>query len=359
LSGGLDSSIVTTLARQVLPSLSTFTVGFEDMDDPYHGRSDESSQAEETARRLQTKHHTIRVTGRDFRAMLPDFCTYGDVPFAVSSGLGVMAVAREARKQGVKVLLTGDGADEAFGGYSWYFHLDALRQCKSAPQGNVSVSFQNVGLPLERRLDVMSGYEPPAQAWAWHYYAAESEKAALFSTAPFSNVASSLRHFAAYKVGAWDPSDYIRQDQAFYFPNEMLAKADRMTMACSVEGRIPFAAPAVQAMAKRIPLALLVRDGQLKWILRQAFANVVAPEVIARPKHGFNVPIDHWLKNDWADLLGAAFASSSALSRHGLLAHGAARKALAMRDDPQRLNGHTLFCYIMLDMWLDMTASWR
>lgn len=359
LSGGLDSSIVTTLARRALPSLSTFTVGFEDLDDPYHGRSDESSQAEATARRLGTRHHTVRVTGRDFRAMLPDFCASGDLPFAVSSGLGVMALAREAREHGIKVLLTGDGADEAFGGYSWYFQLEALDRRHPAHRGGAPVSFQNFGLPLEQRLDVLAGYDAPARAWAWHYYAAESEKAALFATAPFAHAASSLRHFAAYKAGAWEPLDYIRQDQAFYFPNEMLTKADRMTMACSVEGRIPFAAAAVQDLARRIPLSFLVRDGQLKWVLRQAFADVVTPEVASRPKHGFNVPIDHWLKNDWADLLEAAFAPSSALSRHGLLAPGAARTALAMRDDPQRLNGHTLFCYIMLDMWLDTIASWR
>nr|GBO97684.1 hypothetical protein RVX_2723 [Nitratidesulfovibrio sp. HK-II] len=94
-------------------------------------------------------------------------------------------------------------------------------------------------------------------------------------------------------------------------------------------------------------------------MLRQAFSDTVTQEVAARPKHGFNVPIDHWLKTDWSDLLQAAFSPSSALSRHKLLATGAATTAREMLHDRNRLNGHTLFCYIMLDMWLDIADSWR
>jgi asparagine synthase (glutamine-hydrolysing) len=349
------------LSAASLPGLSTFTIGFEDLHDPYHGRSDESALAEDTARRLRTDHHTIRVTAKEFRDLLPGFCFAADLPFGVSSGLGVMAVSKAARDRGVKVLLTGDGADEAFGGYSWYPHLAELPpgSGNGGGNGNKTVSFQNFGLPLEDRLKALAGYDSPNRAWAWHYYAAEPEKASLFASEPFAEARSSLRHFQAYKAGPWSPRDYISQDQAFYFPNEMLCKADRMTMGCSVEGRIPFAAPAVQALAAQLPLSLLVSNGDLKWVLRKAFKGVLPPEVTSRPKHGFNVPIDHWLKNQWADLLEAAFAPSSALNRMGLLAPGADKAARNMLNDPARLNGHTLFCYVMLDMWLEMSRDWR
>ena len=359
LSGGLDSSIVSTLSAASLPDLSTFTIGFEDLHDPYHGRSDESAQAEEMAKRLQTEHHTIRVTAGDFRSLLPEFCFAADQPFGVSSGLGVMAVSKAARERGVKVLLTGDGADEAFGGYSWYPHLGKLPAGSSGGNGNKVISFQNFGLPLEKRLKAIESYDSHKRAWAWHYYAAESEKASLFAGEPFSGAESSIRHFRNYKSGKWSPRDYIKQDQAFYFPNEMLCKADRMTMGCSVEGRIPFAAPAVQGLAAQLPMHLLIGNGDLKWVLRKAFKGVLPPEITSRPKHGFNVPIDHWLKNEWADLLEAAFAPSSALNRLGLLAPGADRTARALLNDPFRLNGHTLFCYVMLDMWLEMSRDWR
>jgi len=116
LSGGLDSSIVATISAKHLSTLDTFSVGFEDIDDPYHGRADESQAAADTAARIGARHHTIRVTGRTFKDEIDRFCRHGDQPFAVSSGFGILAVSKAAREAGIKVLMTGDGADEMFGG---------------------------------------------------------------------------------------------------------------------------------------------------------------------------------------------------------------------------------------------------
>jgi len=353
LSSGLDSSIVASVAARKLDRLDTFSIGFESVADPYHGQADESAEAAATARRIGSRHHTIRIAGRDFRAELPRFCRHGDQPFAVSSGLGILAVAKAARAEGIKVLLSGDGADEAFGGYSWYAHLED-RECGASKDGDAIVSFQNFGMALPERLAAIHGLSGPEQAWAWHYYAHEREKAALFSADFRSGLESSLRHFSRYRAADWQPLDYIRQDRAFYFPQEMLRKLDRMTMAYSVEGRVPFAAPSVYALAAQLDFAHLVgKDGTLKTVLRRAFADLLPPEVVSRPKHGFNVPIDHWLKQDWADLVEDSFASGSALRRAGFLAPDARDVARAMLADPQRLNGHTIFCMIMLNLWLE------
>ncbi|KUG29765.1 asparagine synthetase [hydrocarbon metagenome] len=359
LSGGLDSSIICATAVRELPELSTFTIGFEDLDDPYHGRADESAQAESLARRLGTRHTTIRVTADDFRGMLQDFCRYGDQPFGVSSGLGVLAVARAARDMGIKVLLTGDGADEAFGGYSWYFHLAGAMSAAPCAPREEAVSFQNVGIPLEERVRTLAGYPPPLRAWAWHYYAAETEKKRLFSRPAFEGTASSLRYFDPMPGGAARPEDYIRQDREFYFPFEMLRKADRMTMAASVEGRVPFAAPSVLGLAGGLRLDQMVRDGELKWVLRRAFADLLPADVVRRPKHGFNVPMDAWLAGAWRGMAEAAFAPDSALNRQGLLAGDARAVAGGLLDSPTRLNGHTIFCYIMLNAWLEEFATWK
>ena len=124
LSGGLDSSIVATISAQNLTALDTFSVGFEDLDDPYHGRADESDAAAATAARIGARHHIIRVTGQTFKEEIDRFSRHGDQPFAVSSGFGILAVSKAARDTGIKVLMTGDGADEMFGGYSWYALLD-------------------------------------------------------------------------------------------------------------------------------------------------------------------------------------------------------------------------------------------
>jgi asparagine synthase (glutamine-hydrolysing) len=355
LSGGLDSSIVATVAARELETLDTFSVGFEDVADPYHGRADESAAAEATARRIGSRHHSIHVTARSFRNELDRFCRHGDQPFAISSGLGILAVARAAREHGIKVLLSGDGADECFGGYSWYPHL---RKTAGAVDGAKAwpgiLSFQNFGIPLSDRLAAIAALPDDAKAWAWHYYAHEEEKAALFTADFRDGLSSSLRFFRGYRDGPWQPVDFIAQDRDFYFPNEMLRKVDRMAMAYSVEGRVPFAAPAVLSHAAKLDFADMVgTDGTLKWALRRAFTDILPAEVVGRAKHGFNVPIDHWLKHEWADLLDEAFAPESALSRSGIVASGAGQMARAMLHDRLRLNGHTVFCMIMLNAWLE------
>ncbi len=355
LSSGLDSTIVTTLAARSLDSLSTFTIGFENVADPYHGYSDESGYAEAYARKLGTKHRTIRVVAKDFLDSLDVFCKYGDQPFAVSSGMGLLAVARAAKEEGVKVLLSGDGADESFGGYSWYSHLRASgKRDVYSNDPKEDVSFQNFGTSLDTRLNIIDRYPPQTRAWAWHYYASENEKRKLFSPDLFRKSESSLRFFYQFKPqNNWEREDYIRQDRLFYLPNEMLKKVDRMTMAYSIEGRAPFVAPEVLAHADKLKYAHLIKGEELKWILRRAFENILPREIISRPKHGFNVPIDHWLKDDWYFLMKETFSKDSALSRAGIIDDKSSGAAEEMMNDKARLNGHTIFTYIMLNRWLE------
>jgi len=357
LSGGLDSSIVATVAARELATLDTFSVGFEDVKDPYHGRSDESLAAAQTAERIGSRHHALHVTAKTCRQELDTFCRHGDQPFAVSSSFGILAVAKAAREAGIKVLLSGDGADECFGGYSWYSYLDNSQRNGGKRRDGI-ISFQNFGVPLADRLATIDAMSAPEQAWAWHYYAHEEEKKALFSADFCEGLQSSRRKFGDYRDDdAWSPTDFVAQDRDFYFPNEMLRKVDRMTMAYSVEGRVPFAAPAVLSHADKLAYAHMVGpDGTLKTVLRQAFADLLPPEVVARPKHGFNFPIDHWLKGEWADLIDETFAPSSALHRSGIAARGAGQVARKMLADPGRLNGHTVFCMIMLNRWLEKEA---
>lgn len=355
LSGGLDSSIVTTLAARRLDRLDTFTIGFEDLSDPYHGHADESHLAESYAKKLGTRHHTIKVTADTFLNLLDTFCLYADQPFAVSSGLGLLAIAKASKDAGIKVLLSGDGADEVFGGYSWYNYLPLKnREGVLCAAGGREVSFQNFGMDIDKRLDILSGYPSQKRAWAWHYYASENEKGQIFSKDIFCDALSSLRFFEQFKeTGEWSEEDYVKQDRQFYLPNEMLKKVDRMTMAYSIEGRAPFVAPAILSHADKLRYNHLVRDGSLKWVLRMAFEDLLPSDIINRPKHGFNVPIDHWLKGDWSFLVDEAFSQGSALSRHGFINKESGAVARRMLFDEERLNGHTIFAFIMLNKWLE------
>jgi asparagine synthase (glutamine-hydrolysing) len=351
LSGGLDSSIVCSIAAQELNSLHTFCVGFEQVSDPYHGFSDESQLAQEYANKLGTFHTTIKVTSDTFRELLPQFLAAAGQPYAVSSGLGVLAIAKEAKAQGIKVLLSGDGADEAFGGYSWYPNIPL--SFTANPYRAEPARFLDGGQSVDKRLNRMAGYAPALRAWAWHYYASESEKASIFH--PDLQGISSLTWFESQ--GYYQPIDFVRQDRNFYFPNEMLSKLDRMTMAYSIEGRAPFAAPSVFSLASQLPWRSLVRNDQLKWALRQAFSDTVPQDIIKRPKHGFNVPIDHWLKGAWRDLFEETFSKDSSLSKQGLLSSQAHSNATKLLDDPTKIAGHVLFAFIMLNQWMTLNEN--
>jgi len=350
LSGGLDSSIVATIAARNLRRLDTFTVSFENVADPYHGHADESIAAAETAALIGSRHHNIKVTAESFRNSLDDFSHYGDLPFGVSSGLGILAVTSAAQKEGIKVLLTGDGADETFGGYSWYKYFKSV-ECNYPSEFDTHISFQNFGIPLKKRLSILNQMKPKNRAWAWHYYASENEKQKLFSNDWGSGLKASLRYFEMLDRTS-TPESFIQQDRDFYLPNEMLRKVDRMGMAYSVEGRTPFVAPQILKLSDKLSYKYMVRGDTLKWALRNAFKDILPMNIINRPKHGFNVPIDYWLKEKWADLVEETFSSDSELSRQGMLASNAYSVAQNMIHDKERLNGHTIFCFIMLNKWL-------
>jgi len=354
LSSGLDSSIVASLAAEKVDKISTFTIGFEDIEDPYHGRTDESAYAKKLAFLLGTSHHTIKVTADTFLKNLKIFCKYGDQPFGVSSGLGILSIAQAASQAGIKVLLSGDGADECFGGYSWYNYLEPVLNSSGVKNEESEISFQSFGLPLKERLEVLNHYTPQRRAWAWHYYASERDKSSLFSPELFDGVKSSLRFFYEYNDDKeWVCEDFIRQDRMFYLPNEMLRKVDRMTMAFSVEGRVPFTSPALLSHGEKLEYRHLVRDGILKWALREAFRERLPADVIERPKHGFNVPVDYWLKNCWSHLMEETFSSGSWLYRHGIIHKDSLAAARNLLNDPLKLHGHTIFTYIMLNIWFD------
>ena len=354
LSGGLDSSIVATIATKYLGPIDTFCIGFEKISDPYHGSSDESIEASSYAKKLNSRHHSVNVTSKDFKKDLRDFCKFGDQPFAVSSGLGVLSIAKEAKKRGVKVLLSGDCADECFGGYSWYEYLNHIDYDFSNKTNFSPISFQNFGLKVKNRLKILETYNSHQRAWAWHYYAHEDEKRNLFSDDLLSDTKSSIRHFKEFDNSKkWKPIDYIAHDRNFYMPYEMLTKVDRMTMAHSVEGRVPFASPSVIMHADKLKFGDMVQGNTLKWTLRKAFEDILPIDVVKRPKHGFNVPIDFWLNNEWSDLVEDTFSQSSSLYKNNFIDSKSIFHAKKMLADKNRLNGHSIFCFIMLNLWLE------
>lgn len=361
LSSGLDSSIVSTLIakNEKKSNFDTFCVEFPNIHDPYHGLANESDLALEYAKALGTAHHTIKADAKSLLEMLDDFVKYADSPFAVSSGIGVMLVAKKAKMLGLKVLLSGDGADELYGGYSWYASLEELCQIHATKGQNsatrldeIGITLQNRNYPLKHLLQVIGSYNPSEIAFALHYYMLESEKQNIFSKHISSNIDSAYRHMKLNTNGALEPMDFVNHDRKFYLTQEMMRKIDRFTMAYSIEGRVPFVSFESLRFASGLPFEKLVKGSTLKLALRKALSDELPRDLIRRAKHGFNVPIDYWLRNEWKFLVESTFSKGSMLEQFNIIDEKALQFALRMVSDTSKLNGHSIFSFIVLEKWL-------
>lgn len=301
LSGGIDSSIIASIAKEFHPAIKTFSVGFD------HNGFSEIDVAKETADKLGVENISYIITPEEYMNEVPKIMWHMDDPLADPACVPLYFVAREARKH-VTVVLSGEGADELFGGYNIYREPQSLEVfnkipqigkaflrllAKMMPEGMRGKSFIERGLtPLEER------YIGNAKMFS------ELEKSDLLNTynkgLDFTNITKPL-----YKESeGYDPVDRMQYiDIHTWMRGDILLKADKMTMAHSLELRVPFLDKAVFEVASKIPTSLKTANGTTKYVLRKAAEGIVPEHVLNRKKLGFPVPIRHWLKaemNEWA-----------------------------------------------------------
>jgi asparagine synthase (glutamine-hydrolysing) len=361
LSGGLDSSIVTTIAARSKSDLDTFSVSFENSKDPYHGYLDEGPFARVLSKNLGTKHHEIYMSSNLARNLLDDFIKKAGQPFAVSSGLGILAISQSARQNGIKVLLSGDGADELFGGYSWYLQLEKIFKHRSSFKSKVPLTktMQDTGINLNDRITSIAQYSDEDLLFALHYYGTEEEKKNLFKREfYYDNLfeVSSRILKSQYEFEVTIDS-VLESDRNVYLPQEMLRKVDLFTMASSVEGRVPFVRKEIFEISKNLRFSQLVEKGNLKAFLKKSVNSILPIEIVARQKHGFNFPIDKWLVSDWSDLVKETFSRSSRIYSLGIIDANSLIVAEQMLNSKTKLNGHTIFSMIVLERFLQIGES--
>lgn len=309
LSGGLDSAVVTALAAQHSDSpLECFSIGF---DDP---RYDESADCKAAAAHIAKlaphglHHHIKTVQPQDFD-LLPKLAAEFGEPYADASMLPSFFLAEFAREH-VTVTLSGDGADELFGGYERYRAMEMLRNMRMFTPGAVW-SAAAACLPdsgersgagrLKRflRLGACSGDAARYDALMTHF-AAESIAA----------IAPGLRPHLSAKRALPEASGFIaslmEDDLTRYLPGDVLTKVDVCSMAASLEVRNPFLDPEVSAFARALPVSFKIRGNRRKRILGDAFAAVLPPGWAERKKRGFGVPLAAWFRTDWRDRLRTA-----------------------------------------------------
>jgi len=307
LSGGIDSTAIAALAKRHNPDLITFTTGFE------RSGFSEVDVAAESAAAIGVRHVVKTVSPQEMMDTLPLIVWYLDDPVADPALVPLYFVAREARKH-VKVVLSGEGADELFGGYNIYREPASLRLLTSLP-GPLRAALGSVSGRLPEGLRGKDLLRRGAIPLEERYYGnarifRDDELGFLRGRDPrvsFRDVTAPLYRQIA---GADDVTRMQYIDLFTWLRGDILVKADKMTMANSLELRVPFLDPEVFRVASTLPVAERVTKEQTKVALRRALASVVPAHVLERRKLGFPVPIRHWLKDemyDWArDVIDAS-----------------------------------------------------
>jgi asparagine synthase (glutamine-hydrolysing) len=316
LSGGIDSTAIAALAIRHNPRLITFTTGFE-----REGFS-EVDVAVASAEAIGARHIAKVVAPDEFVAALPEIVWYLDEPVADPALVPLFFVAREARKH-VKVVLSGEGADELFGGYTIYREPLSLKPFDYLPRP-LRRSMGTLSKPLPDGMRGKSLLHRGSLTLEQRYYG----NARSFSDAQLRDVLAAFRPewthtditAPIYAESAdWDPVARMQHVDLFtWLRGDILVKADKMTMANSLELRVPFLDPEVFAVASRLPVDAKITRTTTKYALRRALEPIVPPHVLNRPKLGFPVPIRHWLRAgpllEWAHEMVNASATDDLIN---------------------------------------------
>jgi asparagine synthase (glutamine-hydrolysing) len=374
LSGGIDSStVVALMAVQSTEPVRTFTMSFREKD------HDEALFARAIARHLGTRHEEQVVTPEEALAVIPQLPEIWDEPFADPSQVPTFMVARLARRH-VTVSLSGDGGDELFGGYSRYVWARNIgrvlavlppslraasgRAVKAVPErawSSVLSALGTVVPPVARRANAGEKVHRLADLLALPEARDVYLRLVSHWLDPSALVPGAREPGTALTPGdvepPWrDPVERMQLvDSLTYLPDDILVKVDRAAMAVSLESRVPLLDHRVVEFAWRLPPQWKVRDGRGKWILRQVLKRHVPPRLWERPKAGFGVPIETWLRGplrDWAESL----LSERSLTADGLLDPRPIRDAWKEHLEGRRPHHYRLWNVLMLQAW---RQRWR
>ena len=359
LSGGVDSGTIVALMRELgVSPIRTFTIGFEEKS------FSETDIAREVARRFGTEHHEV-VVRPDAVSLLPRLVRHFDEPFADSSAIPVYHVSELARRY-VKVVLSGEGGDEVLAGYetyrawriaSWYARLPKAVGAGLVPAvvRHLPVSHAKVSFDYKAKRFVTGAYLSPAAGhlW-WKTILSEETKAGLYAGAGAAGVAPTARLFEElYAASDGGPLDRLQfADASLYLPADILVKVDRMSMAHSLEARVPFLDRAVVELTRRIPARLRMRGLTTKYLLRQAMGDRLPATVLRGKKRGFNVPMPSWLAGGLRDFTRDTL-SRDRLERQGLFDPAAVQRLVDDHAARRADHSRAIWTLLVLSVWQD------
>lgn len=303
LSGGIDSSLLCSILQKHAGKIHTFTIGFRERN------FDESQYARKVAQALGTEHTEEILSLDRARSVLSDFYSIYDEPFADTSGIPTACVAKLAKDHGVKVVLSADGGDELFGGYSHYRKALRLYERIGAVPASLRKSLAKVTRftlpqPVRKRMNFLNIEH---RAYAFEELVASGDPAGFFEAFVANQSADEVSNLLRYrgKAGISPPQQgddpfamMMAWDFAYYLPDDLLVKIDRATMYHSIECREPFLDHRLVELAARIPASMKLRDGTGKYILRKLLTRYLPDIDFNRPKQGFSIPVFAWFRSD-------------------------------------------------------------
>lgn len=370
LSGGVDSTLVTSILQsQKSCKIDSFTIGFEDR------KFNEADYANAVAKQIGCNHTTLFMSGDDALGVVDDLSLIYDEPFADSSQIPTLALARLA-KQSITVALSGDGADELFGGYNRHVWIPKVSRMTGLLPDVVCESLAMVLMSVPPHFwdTVMNGclrglgVKEPDHRWGEHIKKIASiinlrSPESMYNrlTAQWFRpelVVPSLTTFSDDSMKL-NPMEGIQGhsermmalDCARYLPDDLLVKLDRAAMSCSLETRLPFLDQKLAEFAWSLPMEMKVRGKTNKWVLRQLLEKRLPRQLVNRPKMGFGVPLGDWLRGPLKGLCEVFFSKKEIIDEGVLDAQAIQEKwnsHLSGRAD----NSHQLWAVLMFRLWL-------
>ncbi len=350
LSGGVDSSIIAGLMKKVSDSKgkknSTFTVGFKDLS--------EGKEAKETSDNLQTDHTEIIVSPEDYFEALPKIVRHFDEPVADPSAVGLYFLAKEASKK-VKVVLSGEGADELFGGYNIYLEPLSLSRLwmKFVPKFLITIFLKPI-VKLKfnfKGKNYLKRYFSKMEDW---YIGNASifkkdEVKRLWKGTLYREFDLADYYEKVSKLSDSTKMQYI--DINTWLIGDILAKADKMTMANSLELRVPFLDIKIAEFALKLPDRLKFRSGVTKYLLRESVKGVVPEATRNRKKLGFPIPIKHWLTRERNDIYDK-ITSNPYIRKNMNIAE--IEKLTKDHIDGKKDNSRKIYLLLLLAIWYEI-----
>jgi asparagine synthase (glutamine-hydrolysing) len=328
LSGGIDSSIIATISSRLTPNLHTFSLGFKD--EPFF---DETKYAKLVANKIKSDHTVFSVSNNDLYEYFEKVLDYIDEPFADSSAINVFLLSKYTKEK-VTVALSGDGADELFSGYNKH---EALRM---AEQKSVKNSLIKLGKPfypmfpqsrqsklgnLGRQLDKYAkglSLSQKDRYIAWASFMDQDKASLLVKENP--NFDSRKASVLPFEISSMN--DILYADFNLVLTNDMLRKVDSMSMANSLEVRTPFLQHDLVEYVFSLPEHYKIDIHSRKKILKEAFIDDLPSELFNRPKHGFEVPLLKWFKNEMSGYLSSNVFNKELIEGQGFLNWGEVSK---------------------------------